>query len=112
MASQPLRRALLRALDRRAQSQLGAAATPLEYVEFWLGSRQTFQGLSRDIETDLGRPVSRKFVSFVCNRLTADARRRIRAARPALKQRFTLDDTATMSGDQPDRQITPSSCAN
>lgn len=81
MASQPLRRALLKALRRRAEVHLGAEATPIEYVEFWLSSGRTFQALAVDIGADLGRPVSRKFVSFVCNRLTADARSRIRAAR-------------------------------
>ena len=81
MASQPLRRALVKALGNRAHDELGAQATPLDYVEYWLSSGQTLQGLSQDIEVDLGRTLSRKFVSFVCNRLTADARLRIRVAR-------------------------------
>ena len=83
MASQPLRRALVNALSNRAKVKLGSGATPLDYVESWVRAGQTIQALARDLATDLGRPVSRKFVSFVCNRLTADARSRIHATRLA-----------------------------
>jgi hypothetical protein len=107
MASQPLRRALLKALHRRAEVQLGARATPLEYVEFWLVSGRTFQALAQDIEADLGQPVSRKFVSFVCNRLTADARSRIRAARLEGELASLRGTAATVS----DRETASSSCA-
>jgi hypothetical protein len=86
MASQPLRRALVEALERRAHAQLGPGVTSMEYVESWLSSGKTFALLSQDIATDLGRPVSRNFVSFVCNCLTDDARSRIRAARPGRRK--------------------------
>jgi hypothetical protein len=81
MASQPLRRALVEALERRALSELGAAKTSLEYVESWVRAGGTIQSLSKHMAGDLGHPVSRNFVSFVCNRLTTDAKGRIQQAR-------------------------------
>jgi hypothetical protein len=97
MASQPLRRALVKALGHRAKDRLGPQATPLDYVEYWLSSGHTLQDLSQDIAADLGRTLSRKFVSFVCNRLTADARLRIRVARTTRLQRPPPDNTAAQS---------------
>jgi hypothetical protein len=101
MASQPLRRALVKALGHRAHETLGAQATALEYVEYWLRSGQTLQGLSLDIEADLGRTPSRKFVSFVCNRLGADARLRIQVARTTRLKRPPKDLTPAHLGSQP-----------
>ena len=83
MASQPLRRALEWALQGRAEARLGPGATALDYVELWLTSGKTFRLLSQDVAKELGRPLSRNFVSFVCNRLAIDARDRILAARRA-----------------------------
>jgi hypothetical protein len=99
MASQPLRRALVQALRRRAEAKVGIGATPMDYVEAWLRSGRTLRALAGDIEPDLGRPVSRKFVSFVCNRLTPDARSRVRTAR--LQGQPTRSDNPALATGRP-----------
>jgi hypothetical protein len=81
MASRPLQRAVVGALAARAQGRLGWRATPLDYVEAWLSSGGTFVSLAKAISDDLSRPVSRGFVSFVCQRLDPQARVRVRTAR-------------------------------
>ena len=81
MPSRPLRRAVIGALNARAQGQLGAQATPMNYVELWLSSGGTFVGLAKALADDLARLVSRGFVSFTCHRLEPQARTRILNAR-------------------------------
>jgi hypothetical protein len=81
MASRPLRRAVIGALDARARVRLGAQATPMNYVELWLSSGGTFVELAKTLAEDLARPVSRGFVSFTCHRLEPQARTRILNAR-------------------------------
>ena len=53
MASQPLAKSPHGGAPSRAEGQLGPGATPIEYVEFWLGAGRTFQALAEDIEADL-----------------------------------------------------------
>lgn len=76
-----LRRRLNLALAERSRSHLGPSASPLDYVEAWLRQGATFADLARSLREDLGQPISRRFVSFVCHRLASDARERIVAAR-------------------------------
>ena len=53
MASRPLRRAVIGALNARAQAQLGAQATPMKYVELWLSSGGTFVDLAKALAETL-----------------------------------------------------------
>lgn len=86
MAGRSLRRVVTNALAVRAQLLLGREATPLEYAEDWVASGRSIADLARAVSADLGRPVSRGFVSFVCQRLQPDARTRIANARAARRR--------------------------
>ena len=76
-----LRRIVVDALTARAKDALGPDATPLLYAEAWVRAGLSLTALTRSISADLGYPVSRSFVSFAAQRLTPDARARIKAAR-------------------------------
>lgn len=86
MSGRSLRRAVTNALAVRAQLLVGREATPLDYAEDWVASGRSIADLARAVSNDLGRPVSRGFVSFVCQRLQPDARTRIATARAAHRQ--------------------------
>lgn len=81
MPARSLRGRVVAALERRAQTLLGPDASPIEYAERWVEAGLSLTALTRAIALDLGYPISRGFMSFTCQRLTPDARRRIKAAR-------------------------------
>ncbi len=99
MASRDLQSRLMRALTIRAHASIGPDATVLEFVEAWLRNGHTFVDLAQAVSTDLKRPVSRGFVSFVSQRLHPDARKRIRESRLAgrsHRQRSTSRSSRTV----------------
>lgn len=81
----PLRRALTAALAERARTLLGEDATALDYVAAWVRAGLSMRALATLLAFDVGRSLSRGFVSFTCQRLEPQARTRIRAARLAAR---------------------------
>jgi hypothetical protein len=81
MRATSLRRRVVHVLEARARLLLGPTASAIEYVERWVEAGLSLVVLTRAIAVDLRYPVSRGFVTFACQRLTPDARHRIKAAR-------------------------------
>lgn len=81
MAARPVRRAVIAALTSRASTVLGPSSSALDYVVAWISAGGTFTTLATCLGDQIGRSLSRGFVSFTCQRLAPDARSRIRSAR-------------------------------
>jgi hypothetical protein len=81
MAAMPKRRRMREALSRRALSDIGAAAEPIDSVCAWVASGGQIAHLAQSLAAELGESVSRSILSMLAHRLTSDATERISAAR-------------------------------
>jgi len=83
MPSRELHAQVAGALEFRARALLGPDAAAIQFVEEWVRAGAPLTVLARAVAADIAYPVSRGFVSHVCQRLSPDARARIKAARRA-----------------------------
>jgi hypothetical protein len=82
MAGNPLKHRVLSALAARAKSELGDDdATELDYACDHVSNGGTIAGLAKLIGVDIGKPISRSFLSGILNNVSDDARSRLEAAR-------------------------------
>ena len=81
MASRPKEQRLVTVLKRLAVGQLGEGAEPIDLVVHRVASGQTITAFAKDVAAAMGEDASRAWISWICNRLTPDAKARIAAAR-------------------------------
>ena len=81
MAATPKRRRLRATLARRAGTEIGPGATPLDYVEHWIASGGQVTELAASLQREMGESISRGFLSLIVHRLAPEATARITDAR-------------------------------
>jgi hypothetical protein len=86
---QPKRKALIALLWTHARRELGAAASPVDWVCHHVTNGLTMGEIAELLAPELKGGVSRNFVSSVANHLAPDAQKRIEAARAGVHGRIS-----------------------
>lgn len=81
MASRPRRTALIAKLTKLAAEEIGADASPLDYLCAQLAHGALFSELAQFLAAEMNHPVSRTFLSMTAHQLAPDAKQRIADAR-------------------------------
>jgi hypothetical protein len=77
------------ALIARARRELGAGATPVDYVCSWVSKGGRISTLANEIADEIGESCSPSFLTFINKRLAPNAKERITSTRREFKQSRT-----------------------
>jgi hypothetical protein len=81
MPSRPRRAALIAKLAELAAEEIGATASPIDYLCAQHAHGALFSELAEFLAGEMGQPVSRTFLSMTAHQLAPDAKERIASAR-------------------------------
>jgi cell division septum initiation protein DivIVA len=104
MASRPKEQRLRAVLEKLAAKELGEGAEPIDLIVQRVANGQTVTAFAKEVAKAMGEEASRSWISWVCNRITPDAKARIAAARKDAA--MVLAEEALAISDEPAKSTT------